>query len=693
MKSLGFLGGAVAASALLCAAAATAQTPDRAFTARDLATLERVSDPHLSPNGDLVVYDQRSTDLAANKGRHALWMVGANGASTPVVLKASEGGAMHPRWSPDGKWVYFLSSRTGSMQVWRTDAKGEAAEQVTRLALDVGEFKLAPDGKTLVVALAVFPDCRDVACTKGRLDAKAGTKATGAVYDKLFVRHWDEWADGTRNHLFAVTLDATGLATGDARDLMIGFDGDSPVKPFGGDDDFAFSPDGKSLVYSARLAGRTEPWSTNFDLWSVPLDGSAPPKNLTPENEAEDVGPVFSADGSKLAWRAMKRPGFEADRLAVMVRDLKTGVTKEVDPDFDRSAEKLQWSADGKTILLTAAEMGRTKLFALDVKTGKTRAITEDGHVSDFDTAKGRIVVAKDGLGGPADLYLIGAKGGLSALTHANTDKLAGVSFGAFEQFSFAGWNGETVHGYVMKPHGYQPGKRYPTAFIIHGGPQGSFGDGWSYRWNPQTYAGKGYAVVFIDFHGSTGYGQTFTDSISSHWGDRPLEDLQKGWAAALQKYDWIDGDRACALGASYGGFMVYWIAGNWSKPFKCLVDHDGVFDNRIMGYATEELWFSEWENGHATPWADPAAYEKFNPVNHVAAWDKPMLVIHSAKDYRIPLEQGLSAFSAMQRKGIESEFLTFPDENHWVLKPQNSVQWHDTVEAWLKKWIGADPK
>ena len=261
-------------------------------------------------------------------------------------------------------------------------------------------------------------------------------------------------------------------------------------------------------------------------------------------------------------------------------------------------------------------------------------------------------------------------------------------AWGEYEQFNFIGWNNETVHGYVVKPWNYQPGRKYPVAFLIHGGPQGSFGDGWSYRWNPQTYAGLGYAVVMIDFHGSTGYGQAFTDSISQHWGDRPLEDLQKGWAAAQAKYAFLDGDKACALGASYGGFMVNWIAGNWPQPWKCLVSHDGVFDQRAMGYATEELWFTEWEQG-GTPYDKPANYEQFNPVNHVKDWKVPMLVIHGQLDYRIPVEQGIAVFTALQRRGIESKFLYFPDENHWVLKPQNSVLWHDTVNGWLQQHIG----
>jgi acylaminoacyl-peptidase len=289
----------------------------------------------------------------------------------------------------------------------------------------------------------------------------------------------------------------------------------------------------------------------------------------------------------------------------------------------------------------------------------------------------------------PGDVYALRPGGQPVRLTHANDARLAGVAFSPAETFSFAGWNGDVVHGWLVKPAGWRPGQRYPTVLIVHGGPQGSFVDAWSWRWNPQVWAGWGYAVVMLDPHGSTGYGQAFTDAISGHWGDRPLEDLQKGWAAVQASYPWIDADRACAAGASYGGYMVYWMAGVWNGPWKCLIDHDGVFDNRIMGYATEELWFSEWENGNATPWADPAAYERFNPVNHVADWTRPMLIIHSDLDFRIPVDQGIGAFTALQRKGIPSQFLNFPDENHWVLKPQNSLQWHDTIQAWLARWIG----
>jgi dipeptidyl aminopeptidase/acylaminoacyl peptidase len=332
---------------------------------------------------------------------------------------------------------------------------------------------------------------------------------------------------------------------------------------------------------------------------------------------------------------------------------------------------------------------GVGRLIRLDTGSGAVTPLTRVGHVGDFSAAGGKMVIAQDALDHPADLYLLAPNGRAQLqLTHANMAALADVPMGdSYEPFTFTGWNGERVHGYVVKPQGWKPGLKYPTAFLIHGGPHGSFGDTWSYRWNPQAWAGMGYAVVMVDFHGSSGYGEAFGQSIVGHWGDRPLEDLQKGWAAVQAKYPWVDGSRACALGGSYGGYMVDWIAGNWNAPWKCLVDHDGILDTRLMAFATDIPGFSEDETG---AWLkDPAAVERFNPINHLKDWSKPILVIHGGKDYRVPFDQGLGAFTAAQRKGVPSQFLYFASENHWVLKPQNSVQWYDVVGKWMGRWIG----
>ena len=661
----------------------------RPFDVRDLVTLERVSSPLLSPDGRRLLVSVRQVDYAANRAASGLWIedVYARDAAPPVRFTAEGMNVFGAAFSPDGAHVYFLSPSSGSVQLWRQAVAGGAAQQVTDFPLDVGSFRLSPDGREVALSFEVFPDCADLACTKAKLDATAAGKATGVVYDRLFVRHWDTWADGRRNHLFATTLGADGKAAPALRRLTAGVDGDVPSKPFGDAGDYVWAPDGKSLVYSVRIAGKTEAWSTNFDLYQVAADGRGTPRNLTAANAAMDTGPVFSADGKTLFYRAMKRPGFEADRLALMALDLASGKAREIAPDWVRSADGITLSADGRTIYTTAYDVGTHDLFTIDVATGAAKIVVEGGTVSAFDLRGDTLAYTRDTLTTPAQAYVSRADGSQPRqVTRNNEEAMAAFTMGEAEQFSFTGWNNETVHGYVVKPAEYQAGKKYPVAFLIHGGPQGSFGDNFHYRWNAQTYAAQGFAVVMIDFHGSVGYGQAFTDSISQHWGDRPFEDLQKGWAAVQQKYPFLDGDRACALGGSYGGYMVAWIAGNWPDGFKCLVNHAGVFDTRIMGTNTEELWFSEWENG-GTPVQVPENYERFNPANHVAEWKAPMLVIHGQRDYRVLVEQGLAAFSAAQRNGVESRLLYFPDENHWILKPHNSVLWHDTVNAWLKQW------
>ena len=658
------------------------------FSAQDLVTLRRLSDPRPSPDGRWVVYVLRTTDLEANRGRTDLWITGIDGKGARQLTTSPENESS-PRWAPDGKAVYFLSARGGPQQIWRLRLDGGESEKVTALPLDVKSFRLSPDGRLAVVGVSVFPECAGaaegaMACTRKKLEERARSRATGRVYTRLPVRHWDEWLDGTRNHLFVVPLEG-----GTPVDLMKGMDADSPSRPFGGDGDFTFTPDGKGVVFAAKDAGRSEAWSTNADLWLVPADGSAPPRNLTPDNPAWDGQPVFSPDGRRLAWLAMEVPGYEADRHRILVLDWPDGKAREVAPGWDRSPGGVTWSPDGRTLLVTADHLGTHSLFAIDVATGKERLVVAGGSIHSPSYASGRVVYTRDDLGGPADLWTSLPDGkGPTRITQVNGSVLPAMAFGDREPFTFTGWNGETVHGWVVKPVGMVAGRRYPVAFLIHGGPQGSFGDQFHYRWNPQIYAGAGYGVVMVDFHGSTGYGRKFTDSIQGDWGGKPLEDLQKGLAAALERNPWMDGARVAALGASYGGYMVNWIAGAWPDRFRCLVDHDGNLDELHAYFDTEELWFPEREHG-GTPWQVPESYRKHNPIHLVGKWKTPILVIHGGRDYRVVDTQGLSSFTAAQRQGIESELLHFPDENHWVQKPANSLQWHDKVLSWIGRWTG----
>ena len=441
-----------------------------------------------------------------------------------------------------------------------------------------------------------------------------------------------------------------------------------------------------------RAGTHGEPWSTNFDIYLVDAAGGGA-HDVTADNPASDAHPAFSPDGTQLAYTAMDRAGFEADRFHLVLLDLRSGARRALTPAWDRSVASFAWTSDGRTLLATADDLGQRPLWAIDAASGKPTALTGPGQVAGFSVARRRVLYTLDTLGAPADVYELNLKSAHPsagaaphALTHVNQDVLAARRLGDYEQFSFPGWHDEVVHGYVLKPPGFEDGTKYPVALVVHGGPQGSLANDWQWRWNAQTFAGAGYAVVMIDFHGSTGYGQAFTDSISGDWGGKPLADLKLGVAAALARYPWLDGDRMCALGASYGGYMMNWILGQWPDRFKCIVTHDGIFDHRTMYYSTEELWFPEWEHG-GPEYQNPAGYARDNPVDFVNRWQTPTLVIHGGLDYRVPDAQGLAVYTALQRRGVPSELLYFPDENHWVQKPANSIQWYDTVLAWMNRW------
>jgi dipeptidyl aminopeptidase/acylaminoacyl peptidase len=671
--------------ALTMVSAAGAAT--RPYNVHDLVAMERLSDPQVSPDGTRVAFVITTMDLEANRGRSDVWLTPIDGGGARR-LTTHEDGDHTPRWLDD-RTLLFLSSRSGSSQVWRLAVDGGSPIQVTDLPVDVEGLRVAPDLSALFVALSVFPDCEDsLPCTVARLEEQAERKTTGRIYDRLLVRHWDFWKDGRRNHLFRIPIDDTAMPSGAPLDLMPGVDGDSPTVPWGGDEDHTVSPDGRWLVYTAKVVdGSEEAWSTDWDLWAVAADGSGETRCLTADNLAWDASPVFSPDGSTLAYLAMERAGFEADRFQIMLMDWASGATRKLAASWDRSPRGIVWARDGSALYATADNIGNHSLFRIDADSGRVSALlTRHTNSSPRPLPNGDVLLSQDSLVSPAELYVLPAEGGdLEPVTRRNAERLSALEFGDYRQFSFIGAHGDEVFGYLIYPVRFDPGTRYPLAFLVHGGPQGSFDDHWHYRWNPQIYAAHGYAVVMIDFHGSTGYGQAFTDAIRGDWGGAPYEDLMKGLDHILRRHPWIDGRRMAALGASYGGYMINWIQGQTDR-FQALVCHDGNLDELMAYFDTEELWFPEWEHG-GTPWENPEGYTKHSPVRFVQNWQTPELVIHGQNDYRVVVTQGLATFNALQRRGVPSRLLYFPDENHWVLKPLNSIQWHEVVLDWIDRW------
>jgi dipeptidyl aminopeptidase/acylaminoacyl peptidase len=676
---------ASALSPLLLTAPATA----RPMTESDLATFNRLGAPAASSDGEWVAYQLTTTDLAANKRSTGLYLLDIASRNAQAIAIADSPGHNEsaPVFARDGQHLYFLSNRSGTAQVWRVALPTGEPMQVTSSATDISGFSLSPDG----ARLAVWADVKQGCSLEGCADSKAKLAGSGREYDRLFVRHWDSWREpGTYSRIYAYALGSDGKAAGEPRSISGSIEGDAPSKPFGGGEEIAWAADSSAIAFTIRKSDGDEPRSTNLDIVWQPLAEGAAAVNLTQANQATDSLPAASPDGKWLAWAAMARPGYESDRMVVHLRDMKTGKVTKLTEGWDRSAGSIAWGMDSKSLLVTAQDTLEHPMFRIDISTGKVTRLTERGNVANVvPLAGGAMLYTINSIAAPDDLVLMEKNGQTRRLTNVNADKLAGLDPVAYEKFSFKGANGDLVHGQIVKPQGAKG--KLPIALLVHGGPQGSFGNSWSYRWNPAVMASQGYAAVTIDFHGSTGYGQAFTDSINKDWGGKPLEDLKLGMAALPGIDAGLDTSNACALGGSYGGYMMNWIAGQWPDGFKCLVTHAGVFDLRAMAFETEELWFDEWD--HGGPWWQRQDAEKWNPVNHVTNWKTPTLVIHGEKDFRIPYSQSLAAFTALQRQGIESKLLIFPDENHWVLKAQNSVQWHRNVFDWLERHLKTSGK
>ena len=680
-----FLLAALLGTAAISLGALSTEAMARPMTETDLAMMKRLSAVAASPDGTMIAYQLRETDLEANKGKTDLYMLKLGSAGAQPVLFASkpDKNEHDPAFAPDGKSIFYISNESGSEQIWRYDIASATTAQASNFKADVSGFKISPDGQKFAVWGDIARDCMEFGCDKDGNTSKPGP-GTGREYDQLLVRHWDQWeTPGNYSRVFTVVLGADGkLGTlGEAMDGNLV--GDAPSKPFGGGEEISWSADSSAVLFTLRNADANEAKSTNLDIYRSTLQ-AANPVNLTSGNAGMDTTPAASPDGKWLAWTSMARATYEADRLVVKLMDLKSGKVTALTDKWDRSVGSIAWAADSKSLLVTAQDVLETPLYRVDLK-GKVKRLTDRGSIAEAVPLKnGGVVYAINSIAGPSDLVHMDATGTTTRLTNVNADALAALDPVNYQKFDFAGANGDQVYGQIIKPQGAT--SKLPVLLLVHGGPQGTFNNSWSYRWNPAVMASQGYAVVSIDFHGSTGYGQKFTDSINKNWGGWPLEDLQKGMEAVGKIDTQLDTANACALGGSYGGYMMNWISGNWPDRFKCLVNHAGIFDLRAMAYETEELWFDQWDNGG--PWTTRSDAEKWNPVNHVAKWKTPTLVIHGEKDYRIPYSQSLAAFTALQQQGVESKLLVFPDENHWVLKPKNSIQWHRTVFDWVGKYL-----
>ena len=662
------------------ALAGQSQQQAKQFTIDDLLGIRRVSDPQLSPDGRWVAYNIADTDKQANKRINQIYVVSIDGSASRQLTTERQS-SNSPRWSPDGKRLAFVSARDGESQIWTIEVESGETKKISNISTGADGPVWSPDGRLIALVSEVHPDCASDDCNKKRADQAAQSKVKAKVADRLLYRHWNGWKEGKRSHIFVVAADGSG----ELRDLTPG-DWDAPPFSLGGPVNYAFSPDSKELAF-ARNTDRDEARSTNSDIFVVPVAGGEA-RRLTADNPAGDLSPQYSPDGRYLAYRAQAQPGFESDRWRLVLYDRRTGLSHSVTEQFDSSVESFVFSPDSQTVYLAALERGRQPVFEVPAGGGAVRKLISDGYNDDLQVSSdGRTMIfTRQSATRPVEIFktVIGASG-VSQLTKVNESMLADFGLRAMEDVTWEGAGGTRVHGFLTKPANFAAAKKYPLIVLIHGGPQGAWSDSWSYRWNPQLFAAAGYVVFSPNPRGSFGYGQKFVDEISGDWGGKAYVDIMNG-VAYVASLPFVDRDRIGAAGGSYGGYMVNWIEGHNNDPrvkFKALVSHAGVYNLTSMYGATEELWFVEWEL-KGMPWTNPEMYAKWSPHNFVKEFKTPCLVIHGELDYRVPVGEGLQLFTALQRQGVESKLLVYPDEGHWVLKPQNSELWYNTVLDWF---------
>jgi dipeptidyl aminopeptidase/acylaminoacyl peptidase len=655
----------------------------RAITFDDLIGFGRVSDPQVSPDGKTVAFVVTTYDKAENTSNSNIFLVQIDGSDVRQLTDAKKTNNT-PRWMPDGKSIAFVSTRDGESQIWVISVTGGEAAKVTSISTGVSGLVVSPDGKYFAFSSDVYPDLPDDKANRERNEQREKSKVKAKFFTNLPYRVWDTWKDDKRSHVFVVSTSG-----GEAKDITPG-DYDSPPIDIGGNVDFAFSPDSKEVCF-VRNTDPMVATSTNNDLFVVPVAGGKA-RRIT-ENKANDNQPLYSPSGKYIEYRAMLRPGFEADRYRLMLYERTSGKLINLTEDFDRSPDEVVWSPDEKSLYFDADDRGHHSVYRVDVSTKKVGQLSDKMYVSDLGiTSDGKtLVFADQSIDHPAEIYRMDIDGkNLKQLSHVDDEKIAQLEMNPIDEFWFTGGDGTKIHGLMVKPPFFDPKKKYPMVYLIHGGPQGQWADAISYRWCAQMFAAPGYVVVMVNPHGSTGYGQKFTDEISGDWGGKVFDDLMRGVDTVVARDSFIDRDRLAAAGASYGGYMINWIEGH-PNPFKCLVSHDGDF-NTVSSYGTtEELWFPEWEF-KGTPWTNPELYAKWSPSNYVKNFKTPVLIIHGQKDFRVDVSEGFQFFTALQRMKVPSKFLYFPDEGHWVLKPQNSELWYKTVLDWISQWLEEKP-